>query len=78
MGDVKPGDNLIVQGVEVQAWSRAPASLSAHFYNHWWVLRIGPQARREMWAIGQRRHHGRFSRDWEFIGRYTWQGQPII
>jgi hypothetical protein len=73
---MKPGDVIEVDGVIVTMWARAPRHIAEHLYDHWWVTRDGPNGR-EMWAIGRERRHGRFSRNWRLIGRYTWQGQPM-
>lgn len=74
---MKHGQTLIVDGVEVTLWARAPRHLSTHLYDPWWVTRVGPTGKQEMWAIGRERRHGRFSANWRLIGRYTWQGRPI-
>ena len=74
---MKSGDFLVVEGIEVRLWSRAPHTIAGHLYDPWWVVRAGPNGRQEMWAIGKERRHGRFTRNWRFVGRFTWQGERV-
>lgn len=72
---MRSGTRIDVQGVGVVLWDRAPHSLSDSLYDPWWVTREGIHGDTELWAIGRRRHHGRYAADnWTFIGRFDWQG----
>ena len=73
---MKAGDYVEVEGIVVHVWSRAPRDITEHLYDPWWVVREGPVGQ-ELWAIGRERHHGRFSKKWRLIGRFTWQGKPM-
>lgn len=75
---MKQGEHIVVDGVRVQLWSRAPSTLTSHLYDLWWVIREGPQDRIELWAIGRERKHGRFTRNWRFVGRYSWDKRTVI
>jgi hypothetical protein len=73
---MKAGDYIEVEEIVFRAWSRAPNSIAEHLYDPWWVVREGPKGQ-EMWAVGRERKHGRFSKDWRLIGRFTWHGQRM-
>lgn len=74
---MKQGEHIVVEGVRVQLWARAPNHLSSH-HDKWWVVRPGPGDHIELWAIGRERKHGRFTRNWRFIGRYSWADRTRI
>lgn len=74
---MKKGDQMVVDGVRVTLLSRAPNDLSTHLYDKWWVTRPGPNGA-ELWAMGRERKHGRFTRNWRLIGRYSWRDKARI
>lgn len=65
-----PGNQLNVEDVEVVLWDRAPLSMSGGLFDPWWVIRVGPENRQELWLIGRKARRGK----WTFAGRFTWQG----